>query len=414
MKLKKWMALFLVISMAASLTACGGSPGAEKPVQSAEKTGDTGKTEGGEKAEDAESKKSGGTAAPAGTPVTYEEGTPLQIAYIGWGFADETSLMYVKEFDMISSQFNVEYVLSDAWGTSTSAEDVVKVLPSLIEGGAQAVIVHSMSAKIVEICDNAGVYFTLSGEVILDEELQALCDASPYYVGTVALADYNGGYANVKFLAEEMGCKNVAYIRQTTRNLEENRLKGAKQAAADLGVNIVGEYTGEEQEQALRDFIANYPELDGVVIGNGTNGKLDMAAQTLESLGKENDIALVTISSPVGHEAYFDSGTVNLIQAGEGFEPFICSMLLINAMYGHRVDEEPFLDYVQYFPIYESASITDYSTYFSSKSDLLPVPAEAASKEWYKPSNPELSNEWIANWLKTEYNIEAMKKAHGQ
>lgn len=400
--MKRLIALLLTLCMVLCIfTGCAAKTETETPAADAAQPADTAASDTAQ------------ASAPAGEAKTYEEGSPLKIAYIGWGFADETSMMYLKEFDLVSSKFPVEYTLSDAWGTSNSAEDVVEVLPSLIEAGAQAVIVHSMSAKIVEICNNAQVYFTLSGEVILDQELQAMCDASPYYVGTVALADYDGGYAMGSKLAE-LGCKNVCYTRTSTRNLEENRLKGAKAALEENGINLVGEYCGEETSQAIRDYVASNPNLDGVIVGNGTNGQLDTAAQTLEALGIDQDVALVSICSPVGHEAYFDNGTVNMIMSGEGFEPFICSMLLINAMYGYRVDEAPLLDYVNYFPITESAAVTDYSVYFSSKSDELPVTADDMVNLWYKPNNPDLNNEWISNWIANDYNIDAMNVSHGR
>lgn len=392
--MKRLLAMLLVGTMVfGSLAGCGGSEGS---------------SDGSAAGSDSSSET---TAEAPEEAKTYGEDETLQIAYIGWGFADETALMYTKSFDMVSENFNVEYTLSDAWGNSTSAEDVVEVLPSLIEAGAQAVIVHSMSARIVEICNEAGVYFTLSGEVILDEELQAMCDASPYYVGTVALADYDGGYALGEYLAND-GCENVAYLRESTRNLEENRLQGATTALDEYGVTMVGEYCGREDAQALRDFVASNPDLDGVIISNGTNGKLDTAAQTLESLGVQNDIDLVSICSPVGHEAYFENGTVNMIMAGEGFEPMICSMLLVNAMRGNRIDEEPFLDYVSYFPIEDASEIATYSTYFSSESELLPVTAEQLTNDWLKENNPDLNNEWISNWLDTEYNLDAIVAAH--
>ena len=399
--MKKLVALLVMAAMLLCMFAgCSSSSNQAEPAVSTEAGDATGSSE------------SGNNTAGDG-PVVYNEGDPLKIAYVGWGFANETSLMYLKEFDLISSVFNVEYELSDAWATSASAEDVVKVLPSMIEAGAQALICHSMSAKIVEICNANKIYFSLSGEVILDEELQKMCDESPYYVGTVALGDYNGGYANAEMMAE-LGCKNVAYVRTKVRTVEENRLKGSIDGLEKNGINFLGEYCGTDLAQAVRDFVATNPDMDGLIVGNGSSGHLDTCAQTLEALGKAQDIALVSICSPVGHENYFNSGTVNQILAGEGFEPFICSMLLINAMYGHRIDEKPFLDYIDFFPVRDAESITEYSEYFSSESELLPVTAEQVEKDWYKPNNPDLNNAWISNYIANDYNIESMNEAHGK
>lgn len=374
------------VMMAVSLMGCGGGSARE----------------GGA---DTQTKAKTASEQPAGEPKTYGEDETLQIAYIGWGFTDETAKFYVRNFEQIEEKFNVKYTLSDAWGTSTSAEDVVEVLPSLIEAGAQAVIVHSMSAKIVEICDNAGVYFTLSGEVILDENLQKLCDESPYYVGTVALNDVQAGYDMVKYLKEECGSTNIIYTRTSTRNLDENRLKGAKQACEELGVTLVGEYTGQDTAAAIRDFLASNPEIDGVVNGNGSSGEVDVCVQTLENEGKA-DLPLVSTCSPVGLETAFDNGTLNMVMGGEGMEPTICSMLLINAMKGQRVEEAPILGYVSFFPITDSNGVRDYSKFFSG--ETLPLSMEALEANFLKKNNPELNNQYILDYFANEYNLEAL------
>lgn len=399
--MKKLLSLILALVMVACLFACNGTT--DEPAQQ-ESTGKTDNTQ-------IEDNTGAINQDAINSAKTYQEGEHIKIGYIGWGFTDETALMYVREFDAVHRVFpNVEFVLNDGWSVTYSAEDCIEVIPSLVEAGCQAFIVHSMSAKMVELFNQYQTYFTLSGEVILDTELQQICDESPYYVGTVALADYNGGYAIGDYLCTN-GFENTAYTRTVVRNLEENRLAGFKGAMKDNNKEFLGEYCGSDVVQAYRDYIANYPELDSFVVSNGTGDALLNCLQTLEAEGVAGKVGVCSICSPIGYEEYFDNGELSLIMGGEGFEPLICSMLLVNAMYGHRIDVAPILCYVDYFPITKSADCVDYAKYFASSQGGLPVTDEQILKDWYKPNNPDLNNEWIKNWITNDYNLESMNAA---
>lgn len=407
--MKKLLALILALAMVVSMfAACGAAssenPGTAEPAPT-EKSDSTGKTDNQTVEEVLVSEEAIASAK------TYAEGEHVKIGYIGWGFADETALMYVREFEAISRAMpNVEFVLNDGWSVTYSAEDCIENIPSLVEAGCQGFIVHSMSAKMVEMFNEYQTYFSLSGEVILDEELQRLCDESPYFVGTVALGDYNGGYAMGEYLAKD-GRANIAYTRSQTRNLEENRVAGFRQAMADNNMEALGEYCGMEYVQAYRDYIANYAELDAIVVSNGTGDTLLSCLQTLEAEGVAGEIAVTSICSPIGYEEYFDNGSLSLVMGGEGFEPFICAMLIINAMFGHRIDDAAILCYVDFFPITDSQGCADYAKYFASAQGGLPITDDQILANWYKPNNPDLNNEWIKNWIDTEFNLDAMNAA---
>ena len=393
--MKKFIAILMTLMMVTlMLTACN-SPSTTEPATSDEGS-------------------SAVAPVPEGEVKTYGEDETLNIAYIGWGFVDETSLFYERNFEMLASTFNINYTYSDAWANSASAEDIVEVLPSLIEAGTQGVILHSMSARIVEMCNEAGVYFTLSGETIIDEELQALCDASPYWVGSIALGDYDAGYAAVEYLVNEEGATNIGYVRASTRTLEENRYQGAMQAIKDLGVTLVGEYCGQEQGQAIQDLAANFPQMDGLVMANGAGGSLSQGITALESTGRQEEIAFVTIGPPSGYEAEVESGVVDMIIAGEGIEPTLCTMLLVNAMRGNRVEDTAIKAYVPLFPVTTGKEVEDYSVYFASDATEFPLTAEMLESEYLKKNNSELDNAYFEAFLEENYNINSFNESHGR
>lgn len=356
-----------------------------------------------------------GTAALAAEePVIYDEADGLKIGYVGWGFTDTTATFYLKCFEQLKRTANVDYELSDNWGKSCSADDVVEVIPTLAEAGCQGLICHSMSAKIVELCDKYNMYYALSGETIVDEELLEMCKADPYCVAIIPLDDYNGGYAAAQYLIEEKGAENICYERDSNRTLEENRMAGAKQACEDLGANWLAEYTGPDYADAIRDFVTSYPEMDALMQGNGSSSMAENAVSILKSMDVAGDVMMSTICNPVNAiGGYLDEGSLTVCMGGEGYEPELCSYLLINAMTGNRIDDEPFFGYVPYFKILTKDESDSFATFYSADSETLPVTDDYAAQNFLKVNNPELDNEWLTNWLTDNYNIQFFSEVNG-
>lgn len=253
-----------------------------------------------------------------------------------------------------------------------TADGTVTAVEKLIQQGCDGVYVtpvaDSILPTIVNMCEEAGVYFVLSMRSISDEDVKAVVEASEYYVGDVYEDEYSAGYAMGKALYEAGGTTYAIISTQEGDTTGSLREEGLAAAAEEFGLEQVAEYRNPSQAsdsaEAVESFIASYPDLDGIIrLGTNATGDVTAICTALENAGKAGEIAFITVDTEEGCDEYLENGTITctlrdlLVQ-----DSIAASILLVNAIQGNTLegDKEVVLSYSEVTDSEELALYYEY------------------------------------------------------
>lgn len=360
MKREKLMKrIFAVLMMMALLLAgCGTAPAPEKsPDEEA----------GGETSDNA---PDDGEAADNETPEGEDAQPGGGDIKIGAEFFDWTMPLGVDIKEMLDYASNavgceIQYVSND-W----DAEQAITDVENLFSSGCQAVIVCNSTdtqlLKMVEIAEkHNGKIFqffrTISDETVKDEIM-----SSPGYGGQVHEDEYTVCYTLGKKMAEE-GCKNVGITNFTVGDITaEARQKGFEDAFEETGVNVVASTwdvtTGETASEVTENYLAAYPEMDGIAVAGGSGEAFYAIQNTLDRYGKTKDVLLSTVDFYDEQTQDLQEGRLGMIAGGHWCDPFFSFMLAYNYLSGAFEDSELPLEVnnnMIYLTSYEDSQLFD-------------------------------------------------------
>lgn len=311
--------LLSVLLAAGSLTGCGNQSNA-----------------GTVSAEDVSEKVQ--EAVSEDTPVTAAEQASVERIKIGVDFFNYTMPIGADLKRMITAaaealDCDVEFTANDF-----DAETSITNVENLFASGCDSVIFCNSAdgqipkaLKIAEQYDGKIFQFF---RTISDEDIKKAAFASPYYGGQVHEDEYDVGYNMGKIMSEK-GCKNVGLINFNHGDLTaETRQKGYEAALKELGVNIVASTweitTSETGSQTAENYLAAYPEMDGIALVGGSGEALYGVQSALKSHKKTEDIVLVTTDFYEKMGSDIADGTLTAISGGHWCDPFFSFMLAYN------------------------------------------------------------------------------------
>lgn len=174
---KRVLALVLSAVMALSTAACGNAAG------EAETKANTEETVAEEPAKEAEVEQTETT-----TIVTEASG--LKIGYNYFGTGGYSLAVLANQTQIVLDACGDESASAD---DQFSVETLIKDVENLCAAGCDGVVVwvpaEPLYAKIVEICENAGVYFVLNDKVPASREVKDIVTSSEYFAGACAPAN---------------------------------------------------------------------------------------------------------------------------------------------------------------------------------------------------------------------------------
>lgn len=272
-------------------------------------------------------------------------------------------------------------------------EKVVTDIENLFASGCKAVIVCNSAdgqmPKAVRIAERYNGKVFQFFRTISDESIKNAVWASPGYGGQVHEDEYKVGYA-LGTAMYEAGCRNVGLINFNHGDLTaEQRQAGYVDAFKKLGVNIVAETwdisTGEESARVTENYVAAYPEMDGVALVGGSGEALFGVQSALKRHGKTGSVKLSTTDFYDAMEADLESGALGMISGGHWCDPFFSFMLAYNWAAGSFADGD--------LPV----EVPMDMIYITSPEDA------RLFAQWFKGEEPPYNAEEIRNLTKT-YN----------
>ena len=304
------------------------------------------------------------TDAPA--DVETPEGKTVKIGFIGWGYTDGLGSAYQRYLDYVAPYVGMEIV----YGQYKTADDMISLSDSLSQAGCYVILTTFASASLIVLCAKNEVYMAQWGSPVLDEELKAYLEQSPYWVGCSTVDDEASGAAMVDALYEA-GSRHIAVLAPAAGNAcHDARYKGIYDEVAKYDdMEVVSEFRDASLNTtapaAIQNMIAMYPELDGIVCTGASNGVMEAVIQTLATEGKTGTIKFATLDVQDGTGEYMDEGALDFIGGGQYPEVVFLALCCVNAVDG-TIDLPIQID-SQFINIEGSQGYADYVKYIDAE-----------------------------------------------
>ena len=264
--------------------------------------------------------------------------------------SDAGTKMITANLEQLAEEAGVGILFMERW--DTSAEGILDSARKQIEAGAKGIVVlpttDTVMPSIVKLCEENGVYFSLTMRDIADEEIRRRVMDSEFYAGGICEDFYGAGYWMGCYLAEQ-GYHEIALISSMAGTFStDQRELGIQQACEEYGMEIVSEVRGiqdaSEAEDAVRCFLAAYPTLDVIVdVGNYIEGVTDTICAIVTNQGSSVHVATFMLVFEL--EKAMGSGSLDamIIDAGIGstyYDMFMAAVKVVNAVKGSKITGE--------------------------------------------------------------------------
>ncbi len=243
--------------------------------------------------------------------------------------------------EKLGSESNCEFVHQ---APTFDADGVLTFVESEIAAGVDGLIIcppsDSVLPTICTLCEEAGVYWGITFRTINDEEIKAMCEASPYYVGNCYEDEEETGYLVGKYLGEN-DMKKVAIISTTKGDTTgDAREAGLARAAEEFGLEIVGEARGLTQASdvtnSVESFLSANSDLDAVFcVGTTVTDVQGITVKSIQDAGRD-DVKVVCIDHPDGIVDLFETGVLTYSIGTPVFtlDCYLTALKVVNAAQG--------------------------------------------------------------------------------
>lgn len=338
----------------------------------------------------------------------------IKIGVSIWGYTDSLggSVYKMLSYAAEALDCDVEFVAQNF-----NTDEVIASVENLCASGCDGIIVCNSSdgqmPALIKTCNENQVYLAQFFRDISTQKIAEFVAGSRYFVGRTVEDEYLTGY-NMGTIMYEKGCKNVAIINYNHGDLTaETRYKGYINAFKEHGVNLLAEQweilTAEKSASAVENFIAAYPELDGVAVVGGGGENQYGAINAIAKCGKTGEI--VVVSTDFTDSLYQDmkAGKISAMSGGHWCDPLFSFLMVYNAING-AYDPADFplkiVDNMIYVKSAEDAF--KYNKWF--KGDILPYTAKEI-QEMAISFNPEATIADLQN-AASSLSIEDVMKRH--
>lgn len=264
----------------------------------------------------------------------------FKIGVVIWSTTDDLGGASARLLNYASDIIGCEMVYNT---NISSPESQITATENLIAAGCNAIAICNYSddilPKITSLCEENEVYFTLIWRSISDPEVKEIVEASPYYLGNTCESEEETGYMMGESF-HNMGCENIAVITMEKGDATADaRDAGFDRACEEFGMNRISEVrnntlTAEETTKAVENFLASFPELDGIFVTGGSNTILEGVIQALALHNKTGEVKVACIDFISDLDKYIEEGAIDAISGGHFVDPLFSYMLMVNKLAG--------------------------------------------------------------------------------
>lgn len=252
------------------------------------------------------------------------------------------------QLEALGDALNYDIIYSTRAGSST--DDTLAAVQNLIVSGADALVLGNdvlmCYMQVADICEEAGVYWTMYWAGVTEEDKVKLNDYKYYVSSTYEDEEYAGFWQGKA--AGEAGLKNLCLIGAPDGlDFTIRRNIGLQKACEEYGITILAQerdinLTGSAAGgmDIVNRFLATYPDLDGIIIQGRTHSCLPGAVNALDDAGRTSDIPVYAIDFNINQAEYFEKGQEAGAIGGHHMGAMYNTILLTNIMNGTPLTEE--------------------------------------------------------------------------
>lgn len=369
----------------------------------------------------------GGCSGTAPADSQAVEKTAEDVENMDNGGDKTIGVVFYSKTDALGS---VVYALineaAKAWGVNVKWEiggldndTQLNSVQNLISGGVDGIVIiplaDTVTQKTSEMCEKAGVYFSLCFRDIIDEDIRRQVTANPYFVGMTFEADYDAAKEMVR-IAADLGYKNAGVgYNSPTVPFEKQVTAGFNDGMKEYGVNKMAEYTVSDTGDAnvtisnIENFLDAYPEMDMILSGAGSQG---MAEATVQLLTNKN-VKLVTRDFFTGMEDAFNNGTLAVACGGMAPDALYSFAMCYNAVAGTPLSDSYISCQQKYIFLTSAEECKTFETYFGSDlSHVGDIYSEEYLNTLVKANNDSLGADTLQK-IMDDYSMEWIQKQAG-
>ncbi len=340
----------------------------------------------------------------------YPKADELEAYSVGvllWGYTDQLGGSVKKNLEYLGKEFNVEFTFVDA----ITNDEYISGTENLIQRGVDGILSLLVLPSMIEACDASGVYLQQILNENTDPDTLKLMSEAEYFTGMITEDDYECGVAMVDDLYAR-GCRNIVWISREagTAANHDNRVRGIEAAIEKYDdLNVLANYRGSEQPEALQSFAATYPELDGIVVTGGASGGTESIYQIMRSEGLNGQAILATIDIGEGTGEKLESEELGWIAGGQYPTTGVAFAILYNAIVGTPINDSP--EKTIYRPFMVLQTKEDYDNYMKYVEGDIPPYTGNEIKTLIKKFNPDASLDLVDEYG-AAYGIEDVVERH--
>ena len=98
--------------------------------------------------------------------------------------------------------------------------------------------------------------------------------------------------------------------------------------------------TAAETTTAVENFLASFPELDGIFITGGSNTILEGVIQALALHNKTGEVKVACVDFISDLDKYLEDGAIDAISGGHFVDPLFSYMLMVNKLAGTPLSDQ--------------------------------------------------------------------------
>lgn len=339
----------------------------------------------------------------------------LKIGVVIWSTTDDLGGASARLLNYASDIIGCEMVYNT---NISSPESQITATENLIAAGCNAIAICNYSddilPKITSLCEENEVYFTLIWRSISDPEVKEIVEASPYYLGNTCESEEETGYMMGESF-HNMGCENIAVITMEKGDATADaRDAGFDRACEEFGMNRISEVrnntlTAEETTKAVENFLASFPELDGIFVTGGSNTILEGVIQALALHNKTGEVKVACIDFISDLDKYIEEGAIDAISGGHFVDPLFSYMLMVNKLTGTPLSDNCEQIDLNFINLQSPDDARNYYKY--CEGDSYPYNEEEI-RSMVKYFNPDMTIDKLKE-IAAAYSIDDVVSRHG-
>lgn len=339
----------------------------------------------------------------------------FKIGVVIWSTTDDLGGASARLLNYASDIIGCEMVYNT---NISSPESQITATENLIAAGCNAIAICNYSddilPKITSLCEENEVYFTLIWRSISDPEVKEIVEASPYYLGNTCESEEETGYMMGESF-HNMGCENIAVITMEKGDATADaRDAGFDRACDEFGMNRISEVrnntlTAEETTKAVENFLASFPELDGIFVTGGSNTILEGVIQALALHNKTGEVKVACIDFISDLDKYIEEGAIDAISGGHFVDPLFSYMLMVNKLTGMPLSDNCEQIDLNFINLQSPDDARNYYKY--CEGDSYPYNEEEI-RSMVKYFNPDMTIDKLKE-IAAAYSIDDVVSRHG-